>query len=145
MPRGDLPHVIRIDDVSSGKIDPSLIYEELDRLKREINLLRNDMASFVKAFATVPPDMTTDEYHRNIASKLLTLQQDIRTYCLQYNKLLPIINLSQIKLGHEVETLPPSSSSSASSLSANNNGNAHSDLVLTPNTKLAPGPAAVRS
>lgn len=104
-----LPDVIRIDDVSSGKIDPVLIFNELDRLKAQINLLRGDMASFVKAIATIPQGSSPTDYQREIYAQLKQLQQHIASYCAEYNKLLPIINLSQIRLGHDVEIVPASS------------------------------------
>jgi hypothetical protein len=101
-----LPDVIRIDDVTSGKIEPELIYEELERLKVEINLLRNDMALFVKALATAGSNQSQVEYYRTVTSRLKAVQAGIKDYCGQYNKLLPIINLAQIRLGHEVEIVP---------------------------------------
>ncbi|ODV77807.1 uncharacterized protein CANTADRAFT_53986 [Suhomyces tanzawaensis NRRL Y-17324] len=100
-----LPDPIRIDDVTSGKIDPTLIYNELDRLKLEINILRNDMSLFVKALATIPQNQSQQEYYTVVLLRLKTVQNSIKEYCIQYNKLLPIINLAQIKLGHEVEIL----------------------------------------
>lgn len=116
-----LPDVLRIDDVSSGKIDPVLIFNELDRLKAEINLLRGDMASFVKAIATIPQGHSPTDYQREIYAQLKQLQQHIQSYCADYNKLLPIINLSQIRLGHDVEIAPPSSKDPSTSSFAQSN------------------------
>lgn len=101
-----LPELIKIDDITSGKVDPKVINDELERLKVEINILRNDMTQFIKALATIPPNQSQQEYYQLVAHRLKTIQQSIKDYCVQYNKLLPIINLAQIKLGHEVESLP---------------------------------------
>ncbi|ODV67612.1 hypothetical protein HYPBUDRAFT_152478 [Hyphopichia burtonii NRRL Y-1933] len=101
-----LPDVIKIDDIASGKIEPTLIYNELDRLKVEINVLRNDMTLFIKALATVPDNQRQDEYYRTAVQRLKCVQNSIKEYCNEYYKLLPIINLAQIKLGHEVEIVP---------------------------------------
>lgn len=95
---------IRIDDIASGKIDPQSIYDELDRLQTEVNILRNDMSMFVKALATIHPNQNQQEYYDRLALRLATVKQSIHDYCLQYNHLLPVINLAQIKLGNEVET-----------------------------------------
>ncbi|EGV63971.1 hypothetical protein PSN45_003952 [Yamadazyma tenuis] len=100
------PEGIKIDDITSGRIDPQLIYSEIDRLKYEINVLRNDMSVFIRALATIPEGSNQQDYYRSVAGKLKVVQNSIKEYCAQYNKLLPIINLSQIKLGHEVEVLP---------------------------------------
>lgn len=104
----ELPEVIKIDDITSGKIEPEVIYQEMDRLKSEINVLRNDMSSFLKTLATIPEGNGQQDYYRSISEKLKTLQFSIKDYCNQYNRLLPIINLAQIKLGHEVEIMPQS-------------------------------------
>lgn len=101
-----LPDVIKIDDITSGKIDPQLIYNEIERLKVEINILRNDMALFTKALATIGPNQSQQQYYKVITQRLKTVQNSIQEYCTQYNMLLPVINLSQIKLGNEVERLP---------------------------------------
>lgn len=98
-----LPDVIKIDDIASGKIDPEDIYAELDRLKAEINILRNDMAQFVRALAFIPDDTNQQQYYTAVSNRLITVQKAIKDYCAQYNRLLPVINLSQIRLGHEVE------------------------------------------
>lgn len=111
-----LPDQIKIDDISSGKIDPELIYQELERLKVEINILRNDMSLFLKALATIPENQSQQEYYKIITLRLRTVQNSIKEYCVQYNKLLPIINLSQIKLGHEVEILPQNGKSNTTNL-----------------------------
>lgn len=105
-PSTKLPDLIKIDDITSGKIDPSLIFNELERLKVEINILRNDMSLLVKALATIPPDQSQQEYYRVVVLRLKSVQTSIKDYCAKYNKLLPIINLAQIKLGHEVEIIP---------------------------------------
>ncbi|CAK9441285.1 uncharacterized protein LODBEIA_P51540 [Lodderomyces beijingensis] len=105
--RPKLPNSIKIDDITSGRIDPKLIYEEIERLKAEINILRNDMSSFLKALATIPENGSQQEYYGTVILRLQTMQQSINEYCERYNKLLPIINLAQIKLGHEVEAPAP--------------------------------------
>lgn len=102
----ELPEVLKIDDITSGKIEPDVIYGEIERLKLEINILRHDMSAFVKALADISEDSDQQEYYRTIAMRLKVVQESIKDYCTQYNKLLPIINLSQIKLGHEVEVIP---------------------------------------
>lgn len=99
----ELPASIRIDDIASLKIDPDTIYKELDRLKVEVNILRNDMSLFVQALATIPENQSQQEYYNTIAAKLQTVKASILDYCVQYNRLVPIINLAQIKLGHEIE------------------------------------------
>ncbi|SGZ50429.1 CIC11C00000002033 [Sungouiella intermedia] len=99
----ELPDSIRIDDIVSSKIDPETIYKELDRLKVEVNILRNDMSLFVKALATIPDNHSQHEYYNTLVAKLQTVKASIQEYCVQYNRLLPIINLALIKLGHEVE------------------------------------------
>lgn len=104
--RPKLPELIKIDDITSGKIDPQLIYNEIERLKAEINILRNEMSMFLQALATVPESNSPQEYYRTTMSRLEIVQQSIQEYCERYNKLLPIINLAQIKLGHEVEAPP---------------------------------------
>lgn len=102
----DLPDVIKIDDITSGKIEPTLIYNEISRLKIEINILRHDMSNLVKSFAHIPEGTSQTDYYNAIHDKLKIIQTNIREYCVQYNRLLPIINLAQIKLGNEVEVLP---------------------------------------
>ncbi|KAG5420158.1 hypothetical protein I9W82_002038 [Candida metapsilosis] len=104
--RPKLPDSIKIDDITSGKIDPQLIYNEIERLKAEINILRNDMSMFLQALATIPESNSPQEYYRTTMSRLEVVQRSIQEYCERYNKLLPIINLAQIKLGHEVEAPP---------------------------------------
>lgn len=102
---------IKIDDITSGKIDAEVIYKEIERLKYEINILRHDMSLFTKTLAIIPEGSNQHDYYKNVAERLKTVQNSIRDYCTQYNKLLPIINLSQIKLGHEVEVIPQSNMS----------------------------------
>lgn len=132
MTMSTLPEVIRIDDVTSGKIEPELIYKELERLKVEINLLRNDMALFVKALATAGSNQSQIEYYHIVASRLKAIQAGIKNYCGQYNKLLPIINLAQIRLGHEVEIVPPTGVTPSSALaidSPNHQATSPSNIV----------------
>lgn len=100
------PDIIKIDDISSGKIDPELIFEELERLKVEVNILRNDLSLFLQALAVIPENRSQQEYYNVLTLRLKAVQKGIKEYASEYNKLLPIINLSQIKLGHEVEVLP---------------------------------------
>ncbi|CCE83222.1 Piso0_003794 [Millerozyma farinosa CBS 7064] len=101
----DLPEVIKIDDISSGKIDAKLIYQELDRLKFEVNILRNDLSLFLQSLGHIPPSTSQMEYYKVVTTRLDTLQKTIKQYCQKYNRMLPILNLAQIKLGNEVETL----------------------------------------
>ena len=114
-----LPDILKIDEITSGKIDPQLIYDEIERLKAEINTLRNDMSLFLQALATIPPNQSQTEYYKLVVSRLKQVQDSIDDYCEKYNKLLPIINLAQIKLGHDVEGPPPSKIKSETS--TNNN------------------------
>ncbi|OBA21902.1 hypothetical protein METBIDRAFT_77445 [Metschnikowia bicuspidata var. bicuspidata NRRL YB-4993] len=100
-----LPEQIKIDDITSGRVDPQVIYAELEHLKSEINILRSDMSVFLKALATIPESQSQQVYYDNLLAKVLTIRLDIKGFCAQYNRLLPIINLTQIKLGHEVEVL----------------------------------------
>lgn len=99
----ELPAAIRIDDIASSKVDPDTIYKELDRLKVEVNVLRNDMSLFVQALATIPENQSQQEYYNTLMEKLQTVKAGILEYCVQYNRLVPIINLAQIKLGHDIE------------------------------------------
>lgn len=103
----ELPQVLKIDDITSGKIDPQAIYKELDRLKVEVNILRNDMSLFLRALASASPSQSQQEYRKLLAQRLEAVNVSIQDYCRQYNRLLPVINLAQIRLGHEVEVLPP--------------------------------------
>ncbi|CUM64749.1 uncharacterized protein PRCAT00002360001 [Priceomyces carsonii] len=105
-----LSDLIKIDDITSGKVHPNQIYDELERLKVEINILRNDMSLFLKALATIPPNQSQLGYYKVVSERLDALKASIKDYCDQYNKLLPIINLAQIKLGNEVEVAPNSQS-----------------------------------
>lgn len=100
-----LPDSIKIDDIASGRIDPHTIYTELERLKLEINVLRSDMLVFLKALATIPENQSQQAYYDNLVTTVQTIRGDIADFCAQYNRLLPIINLTQIKLGHDVEVL----------------------------------------
>ncbi|CAH2355292.1 hypothetical protein CLIB1423_24S00386 [[Candida] railenensis] len=110
----ELPATIKIDDITSGRIEPEVIYAELERLKVEINILRHDMSIFVKALASIPDGQTQSAYYANVESKLRIVQKSITDYYSQYVRLLPIINLAQIKLGHEVEIQPVKQSSQES-------------------------------
>lgn len=118
-----LPESIKIDDITSGKIDANLIYDEIDRLKAEINILKNDMSLFLKALASIPPNQSQQEYYRIVILKLKTVQTSIKEYCDKYNKLLPIINLAQIKLGHDVEAPPPNTRNSRTPTANNTTNN----------------------
>lgn len=100
-----LLEVIKIDDITSGKVDAQVVYAELERLKIEINVLRKDMTLFIKALANIPSDHSQQDYYQMVSFRLKTIQQSIKEYCEQYEKILPIINLAQIRLGHEVEIL----------------------------------------
>lgn len=100
-----LPDSIKIDDIASGKIQPETIYAELDRLKVEVNVLRNDMSLLVQALGSIGDNQSQQEYYNTLTARLQTVKAAIKDYCAQYNRLLPIINLAQIKLGQEVETL----------------------------------------
>lgn len=100
-----LPETIKIDDIASGKIDPDTIYAELDRLKVEVNILRNDMSLLIKALGTIPENQNQQEYYNTLAQRVQTVKAAIKDYCVQYNRLLPILNLALIKLGQDVEIL----------------------------------------
>ena len=89
----ELPQVLKIDDITSGKI--------------EVNILRNDMSLFLRALASASPSQSQQEYRKLLAQRLEAVNVSIQDYCRQYNRLLPVINLAQIRLGHEVEVLPP--------------------------------------
>lgn len=140
-----LPDVIKIDDIASGKIEPNLIYNELDRLKVEINILRNDMSLFIKALATIPENQNEQEYYKVAVLRLKTVQSSIKEYCVQYYKLLPIINLAQIRLGHEVEiipqnktpTLPNASAKFNTKSSSNKTNNSRKSNDLTKNGSIS--------
>lgn len=104
-----LPDSIRIDDIASGRVEPDLIFAELERLKVEISILRNDMSLFVQALATIPTNQSQQDYYKTVVLRLQSIKKSIHEYCEEYHKLLPIINLAQIKLGHEVEVVPNAS------------------------------------
>lgn len=139
-----LPDVIKIDDIASGKIAPEDIYAELDRLKTEINILRNDMTQFVRALAHIPSDTNQQQYYATVSNRLRTVQKGIKDYCAQYNRLLPVINLSQIKLGHEVEQiLQHDRRLSANGNNVNNSGTASTigdsnSTLVNPNHPISP-------
>lgn len=99
-----LPDTIKIDDITSGRIKSEEIYAEIERLKMEINNLRQDMSMFINALASVQPGQNQLQYYQMVEERLKAVRSRIAEYYEQYSKLLPIINLSQIKLGHEVET-----------------------------------------
>ncbi|KAF3989002.1 hypothetical protein FT663_00620 [Candidozyma haemuli var. vulneris] len=109
----ELTGPIKIDDIASGKIDSKAIYDELERLKAEVNILRNDMSLFLKQLATIPEKHSQQEYQDALQQRLTQVQNTIKEYCVRYNRLLPIINLSQIKLGQEPETNPKANGSPA--------------------------------
>lgn len=98
-----LPETIKIDDINTGKILPQAIYEELDRMKVQLNILRNDMLVFVQLLATIPHDLSQQQYFNSVKLRLFVVQLSIKDYCAQYNRLLPFINLAQIRLGNELE------------------------------------------
>lgn len=100
-----LPESIKIDDVASGRIEASVIYEELERLKLEINMLRNEISTFVKALVTISDDMSQQSYYDSIEQRIFSVREAISKYCVRYNRLIPVINLTQIKLGQNVEIL----------------------------------------
>lgn len=107
----ELPATIKIDDIISGRVEPEAIYRELDRLKVEVDVLRHDMTFFLRALADISDGRSQQEYYKLVESRLKGLKDGIRTYNEQYVRLLPIINLAQIKLGHEVEVLPAKATS----------------------------------
>lgn len=135
----NLPDNIKIDDIALGKIEPSVIYAELERLKVEINILRNDMSFFVQALATVPPHQSQHEYYKVVALRLQTVQASIKDYCAQYNRLLPIINLAQIKLGHEVEIAPSLGTRAATRTAKRPSVSKRSGPVSSPASGQSPG------
>lgn len=94
---------IKIDDIASGKVQTEYIYAELDRLKLEVNVLRNDLSLLLKALATIPEDQNQQEYFTGLTKRVQTVRHDIKEYCAKYNRLLPIINLAQINLGQDPE------------------------------------------
>lgn len=134
-----LPETIKIDDIALGKIEPTAIYAELERLKVEINILRNDMSFFIQALATIQPHQSQHEYYKVVALRLQTVQASIRDYCSQYNKLLPIINLAQIKLGHEVEIAPSLGSKPATRVVKRPSVSKRSGPVSSPASGQSPG------
>lgn len=100
----DLSGSIKIDDIASGRVDSKAIFDELERLKAEVNILRNDMSLFLKQLASIPDKHSQQDYQNALQQRLAQVQNTIKEYCARYNRLLPIINLSQIKLGQEPET-----------------------------------------
>lgn len=103
-PMTDLSGSIKIDDIASGRVDSKAIFDELERLKAEVNILRNDMSLFLKQLASIPDKHSQQDYQNALQQRLAQVQNTIKEYCARYNRLLPIINLSQIKLGQEPET-----------------------------------------
>lgn len=101
-----LPDTIKIDDITSGKIDSDVLFAEIDRLKVEVNILRNDMSLFLRTLASASSSQSQQEYHKLLTLRLETVTASIQEYSQQYNRLLPVINLAQIRLGYEVEVIP---------------------------------------
>lgn len=100
-----LPDVVNINDVTLGDIDANYVLNELENLKVEISILRNDMSAFLKALATIPNNTSQQEYYNVIILRLQAMQSLIKDYCVHYNKFLPVINFSQVQLGRDVEVL----------------------------------------
>lgn len=118
-----LPDVVTINDVTLGRVDANHVYNELENLKVEISILRNDMSAFLKALATIPNNMNQHEYYNVVLLRLQAIQSLIKDYCNHYNNFLPIINLSQVQLGREVEVLPQPQESSQGVSERTFNGN----------------------
>lgn len=100
-----LPDVVNINDVTLGDIDANYVLNELENLKVEISILRNDMSAFLKALATISNSTSQQEYYNVIILRLQAMQSLIKDYCVHYNKFLPVINFSQVQLGRDVEVL----------------------------------------
>ena len=108
-----LPDVVNINDVTLGDIDANYVLNELENLKVEISILRNDMSAFLKALATIPNNTSQQEYYNVIILRLQAMQSLIKDYCVHYNKFLPVINFSQVQLGRDVEVLSQQHKSSS--------------------------------
>lgn len=93
----------KIDDITSGRVSPETLYAEIEQLKTEINLLRNEMSLFLQALATVSDNKSQQEYYALLMDLTQKVKSAIKDYCAKYNRLLAIINLSQIKLGQDAE------------------------------------------
>lgn len=91
----------KIDDITLGRVAPETLYNEIDHLKTEINLLRNGMALFLKALASIGENQSQHEYYAALADETSNVKQAIKEYCVKYNRLVAIINLAQIKLGQD--------------------------------------------
>lgn len=91
----------KIDDITSARVTPETLYSEIDQLKVEVNLLRNDMSQFLKALATVPENKSQHEYYAQVMEQTQSVKLAVKEYCAKYNRLAAIINLAQIKLGQD--------------------------------------------
>lgn len=95
-----LPDVVRIEDIEEGRVEPQAVFDELDALKAEINGLRNAMAQFVTALATVPKGQSQHHYYELVVKKLKNLQAAIAEYLRQYQRLVPLITVAEQRLGN---------------------------------------------
>lgn len=94
----------KIDDITSGRVAPETLYAEIDQLKMEINLLRNEMSLFLQTLASISDNKSQHEYYALLVDQTKRVKSAIKEYCAKYNRLLAIINLAQIKLGQDAET-----------------------------------------
>lgn len=99
----NIPENVEIDDIVLMKMDSNLIFQEIDRLKLELNKLRDDFFFFIKELAVIPENQSQKHYFQTVELNFKSVQSSINNYCLQYNKFLPIINHVQLKLGNELE------------------------------------------
>lgn len=89
----------RLEDIELGRVKPAEVYAEIDRLKTEINGLRNSMAQFVTTLATIPPDQSQQLYYILVVKKLHQVQQAIADYLKRYECLVPLIQVAEARLG----------------------------------------------
>lgn len=89
----------QLEDIELGRVKPTEVYTEIDRLKTEINGLRNCMAQFVTTLATIPPDQSQQLYYILVVKKLHQVQQAISEYLKQYECLVPLIQVAESRLG----------------------------------------------
>lgn len=95
--------ICKIEDISSGRVPAEEVYQEMERLKTDISLLRTEMAQFLTALATVHENTSQHAYYAQLATRTAGVRAAIKDYCARYHRLLDVISYSQIKLNQEPE------------------------------------------
>lgn len=98
---------ITIEDIARGHIEPSAVYAELDRLKAEVDVVRNDMLLFLKGLGTIGDGQSQQEYRDILAQRLVRLQESISEYTRQFSMVQEVVETLQAKLGLDPRTESP--------------------------------------